>query len=140
LIIDLSPNKEAGNTEHVQAETFGRHPAQVPAACRFVRTVLAGHPAAGDAELLTSELVTNAVVHAHGAPEVTVRVVAGGAAVHVEVADDGTAGVLAWREPAAGAESGRGFQLVNEIATRWGFLRDQARTCCWFHLDDKETL
>jgi serine/threonine-protein kinase RsbW len=116
--------------EPVQAETFGRHPREVPAARRFVRTALAGHPAAEDAELLTSELVTNAVARAQGAAEVTVRVVAGGAAVHVEIADNGTTGVPAWREPTAGAESGRGFQLVNEIATRWGFLRDQAWTCC----------
>jgi len=31
-------------------------------------------------------------------------------------------------------EGGRGFQLVNEIAQRWGFLREQAGTCVWFEL------
>jgi hypothetical protein len=54
------------------------------------------------------------------------------------ITDDGTAGAPAWREPETGAESGRGFQLVNEIATRWGILRDQAGTCCWFDLGDQE--
>lgn len=126
--------------ELAQVKTLSRNPREVPAARRFVRNVLAGHPAAGDAELLASELVTNAVVHADAAGQVTVRVVAGEAEVHVEVADDGTAGVPAWREAAADAESGRGFQLVNEISTRWGFLRDQAGTCCWFDLDDSEAL
>jgi hypothetical protein len=29
---------------------------------------------------------------------------------------------------------GRGFQLVNEIAQRWGFLRERAGTCVWFEL------
>jgi hypothetical protein len=31
-------------------------------------------------------------------------------------------------------EGGRGFQLVNEIAQRWGFLRERAGTCVWFEL------
>jgi hypothetical protein len=25
-------------------------------------------------------------------------------------------------------------QLVNEIAQRWGFLRERGRTCVWFEL------
>lgn len=121
--------------EQVQAETFGRHPGEVLAARRFVRAVLAGHPAAAEAELLACELVTNALLHAHDAAKVTVTVAAGETAVHVEVTDDGTAGVPHWREAAAGAEGGWGFHLVNEIATRWGFLRDKTGTCCWFDLD-----
>lgn len=126
--------------EQVQAETFGRYPGEVPAARRFVRAVLAGHPAAADAELLACELITNALLHAHDAAKVTVTVAAGETAVHVEVTDDGTAGVPHWREAAAGAEGGRGFHLVNEIAARWGFLREKTGTCCWFDLDDKGAL
>jgi Histidine kinase-like ATPase domain len=121
--------------EQVQAETFGRHPGEVLAVRRFVRAVLAGHPAAAEAELLACELVTNTLRHAHNATTVTVTVTAGGTAVHIEVTDDGTAGVPHWREAAAGAEGGWGFHLVNEIATRWGFLRDKTGTCCWFDLD-----
>jgi hypothetical protein len=126
--------------EQVQAETFGRHPGEVPAARRFVRAVLAGHAAAADAELLACELVTNALRHAHGAATVTVMVVVGQAGVHVEVTDDGTAGVPHWREAAAGAEGGWGFHLVNEIAARWGFLRDKTGTCCWFDLGGEGAL
>jgi anti-sigma regulatory factor (Ser/Thr protein kinase) len=120
--------------EQVQAETFARHPSEVPAARRFVRAVLAGHPSAADAELLACELVTNTLLHAHDAAEVTVAVAVGETVVHVEVTDDGTAGVPHWREAGADAEGGRGFHMINEIAVRWGFLREQAGTCCWFDL------
>jgi anti-sigma regulatory factor (Ser/Thr protein kinase) len=120
--------------EQVQAETFARHPSEVPAARRFVRGALTGHPAAADAELLTCELVTNALLHAADAAKVTVTVILRGAIVHAEVSDDGRSGVPHWREIPADAEGGRGFHLVNEIAARWGFLRDENRSCCWFDL------
>ena len=126
--------------ERVQEQTFGRHPAAVPAARRFVRAVLAGHPAAADAELLACELATNTIRHARNATKVTVTVTAGGAGVHVEVTGDGTAGVPHWRAAAAGAEGGWGFHLVNEIAARWGFSRDKTGTCCWFDLDGEAAL
>jgi anti-sigma regulatory factor (Ser/Thr protein kinase) len=126
--------------EQVQAQTFGRHPGEVPCARRFVRTVLAGHPAAADAELLASELVTNTLLHVHNATKVTVTVTAGPTGVHVDVTDDGTAGVPRWREAAADAEGGRGFHLVNEIATSWGFRRERTGTCCWFDLDGDRAL
>jgi len=42
---------------------FPGDPAQVAHARRFVRRALAGHRAASDAALLTSELATNAICH-----------------------------------------------------------------------------
>jgi hypothetical protein len=134
--------REAGRAVHgrVRTETFGMHPGQVPAARRFARAVLAGHPAADDAELLACELVTNALRHARGATKVRVTVAVGQAGVHVEVTDDGTAGVPHWREAAADAEGGWGFHLVDEIATRWGFLRGETGTRCWFDLGSEEAL
>ena len=36
----------------VAIRTFARHAAEVPAARRFIRSTLAGHPASGEAELL----------------------------------------------------------------------------------------
>jgi hypothetical protein len=48
--------------------------------------------------------------------------------------DDGQTGLPHWREAIGEDEGGRGFQLVNEIAQRWGFLRERARTCVWFEL------
>ena len=116
------------------ARTFGRCPDEVPAARRFLREALDGHPAAFDAELLTCELVTNAVQHAADAEWVTVAVTRRGAIVHVDVTDDGHTGLPHWREATGEDEGGRGFQLVDEIAQRWGFLRERARTCVWFEL------
>jgi anti-sigma regulatory factor (Ser/Thr protein kinase) len=116
------------------AHTFARRAEEVPAARRFVRDVLAGHPAAWDAELLACELMTNAVKHAAGAVGVTVAVIRRGPVVHVDVIDDGRTGLPHWRETNGDDERGRGFQLVNHIAARWGFLRDQGGTCVWFEI------
>ncbi len=116
------------------SRTFGRRRDEVPAARRFIRDALGGHPASFDAELLTCELVTNAVQHATDAGWVTVAVMRRGAVVHVDVIDDGRTGLPHWREATGRDEGGRGFQLVNEIAGRWGFLRERAGTCVWFEL------
>jgi anti-sigma regulatory factor (Ser/Thr protein kinase) len=114
--------------------TFARRTEEVPAARRFVRDALADHPASLDAELLACELVTNAVQHATDAARVTVAVTHRGPVVHVDVIDDGQTGLPHWREADGHDEDGRGFQLVNEIAQRWGFLREPAGTCVWFEL------
>ncbi len=124
----------AGPAPASTARTFGRRPEEVPAARRFVRESLAGQPTCSDAELLTSELVTNAVQHATGAGRVTVTVLRRGEVVHVDVIDDGRSGLLYWREATGQDEGGRGFQLVNEIARRWGFRREPAGTCVWFEI------
>jgi len=116
------------------ARTFERRAEEVPAARRFVRDVLAGHPAGGDAELLTCELVTNAVRHAIDAAQVTVAVLRRGGVVHVDVVDDGCTGLPHWREAGGHDEGGRGFLLVNALAERWGFLRERSGTCVWFEI------
>ena len=116
------------------ARTFARRPEEVPAARRFIREALDGHPAVSDAELLTCELVTNTVQHATDAGWVTVAATRSGAIVHVDVMDNGQTGLPHWREVTGEDEGGRGFQLVNEIAQRWGFLRERDRTCVWFEL------
>jgi anti-sigma regulatory factor (Ser/Thr protein kinase) len=121
-------------TAATATRTFGRRPEEVPPARRFVRDALDGHPGSFDAELLTCELVTNAVQHASDAGWVIVAVMRRGAVVHVDVIDDGRSGLPHWREATGQDEGGRGFQLVNEIAQRWGFLREQAGTCVWFEI------
>ena len=121
-------------TQEIATRTFGRRPDEVPAARRFIRDTLDGYLACSDAELLTCELVTNAVQHATDADWVTVAVMRRGATVHVDVIDDGRSGLPHWREATGQDEDGRGFQLVNEIAERWGFLRERAGTCVWFEI------
>jgi anti-sigma regulatory factor (Ser/Thr protein kinase) len=130
----MTEGAAAPAVEH--AATFARHSREVPYARHFIRMVLGGHPASADAELLACELITNAVLHAGDAAKVTVTVTVSGPLVHIDVADDGIAGVPHWRDTDPDADGGRGFRLVNELAERWGFLREKARarSSCWFEL------
>ncbi len=134
-VADKQARREAACASPADAtRTLARRADEVPVARGFIRDVLAGHPACSDAELLTCELVTNVVRHALDAAVVTVVVVHRGQVVHVDVIDDGRTGLPHWREADGQDEGGRGFQLVNEIALRWGFLRERAGTCVWFEL------
>jgi serine/threonine-protein kinase RsbW len=128
------PRSAIHATPATATRTFAPRAEEVPAARRFVRDILADHPARGDAELLTCELVTNAVQHATDAARVMVTVICRGAVVHVDVTDDGCIGLPHWREAGGHDEDGRGFQLVDAIAERWGFLRERSGTCVWFEI------
>jgi anti-sigma regulatory factor (Ser/Thr protein kinase) len=129
-----STQEAFGARPSVGTRTFARRADEVPAARRFVRATLAGHPVADDAELLACELVTNSVQHAADAEFVTVAIMRRGNVVHIDVIDDGTTGLPHWREASGLEEGGRGFHLVNMIAERWGFLRERGGTCVWFEL------
>jgi CheY-like chemotaxis protein len=81
--------------------------------------------------LLTTELVTNAVIHAGSAVRVTVR--RGLDNLRVEVADTG-GGALHLREPGPDATTGRGLQLMEALATAWGTSAYEAGKLVWFEL------
>ena len=81
--------------------------------------------------LLTTELVTNAVIHAGSAVSVTVR--RGMNRLRVEVADSGE-GALHLREPGIEATTGRGLQLMEALATAWGTSAYDAGKLVWFEL------
>ena len=66
-----------------------------------------------DAELLTSELVTNAVLHARGAVTVTVAVAEGAAEIGV---GDRSSDLPEQRPRTWRAEGGRGLRLVDLVA------------------------
>jgi anti-sigma regulatory factor (Ser/Thr protein kinase) len=88
--------------------------------------------ACDDAELLVSEIVTNAVVHARGdALVVVVRPARAGLRVEVH---DGDPHALQRRRPAPDALGGRGLQLVGELADAWGVERRQRGKAVWFEL------
>jgi anti-sigma regulatory factor (Ser/Thr protein kinase) len=70
-----------------------------------------------DAELLTSELVTNAVLHARSDVTVSVAVADGTAEIGVT---DASAEAPTPRWATAGAEGGRGLRLVDRVAADWG--------------------
>lgn len=88
------------------------------------------------ATLLTSELVTNAIMHtASGSPDgsVTVVVVDVPDGVLIEVTDDGSGGTPVVKGDLFAAD-GHGLYLVQQLAAQWGYLRDPAGTTVWFHL------
>ena len=81
--------------------------------------------------LLTTELVTNAVIHAGTAVRLTVR--RGGDHLRVEVADTG-GGSLHLREPGVEATTGRGLQLMEALSAAWGTSAYEAGKLVWFEL------
>jgi transcriptional regulator with XRE-family HTH domain/anti-sigma regulatory factor (Ser/Thr protein kinase) len=85
-----------------------------------------------DAELLTSELLTDSVRYGPvDAGFMTLRISVGELMLRVEVADAGT-GPARERSP---DEDDWGLRLVRELATRWGGGRAQGRNVSWFELD-----
>jgi anti-sigma regulatory factor (Ser/Thr protein kinase) len=88
------------------------------------------------ATLLTSELVTNAILHTDsGRPggTVTVVVLKLPDGILIEVVDDGSAGTPVVKSDALAGE-GQGLYLVQQMASQWGYLRDSDGTTVWFHL------
>ncbi|HEV2375630.1 MAG TPA: SpoIIE family protein phosphatase [Streptosporangiaceae bacterium] len=80
--------------------------------------------------LLTSELVTNAIRHAHG--PVTLRLIKEGTLV-CEVADSSPA-LPRLQHVADDDEQGRGLQIVSQLAHRWGARRTTAGKVVWCEL------
>ena len=111
------------------------HPTSAAAARRFVLDVLTAwpvEPADTDAVLLcTDELVTNAIVHVASEIEVVVRWDDG--VVRVEVRDRSTRPPLRQVHP-LDAEAGRGLQLVEAMAERWGVAALDGGKAVWFEV------
>jgi anti-sigma regulatory factor (Ser/Thr protein kinase) len=120
-------------------ERFLRHPEQVAAARRFVTELLArGSDARETARLLVSETVTSMLDQApygrgNGAFEVSC--VVEDHRLNVEVSDDGGPARLRRRVHHVRSERGRGLQLVQALASRWGVREDLAGRTIWFELD-----
>lgn len=82
-----------------------------------------------DAELVASELVTNAWKHGSGAIELSVEDTESG--WRIVVCGQATS------EPAVSAPSdagGRGLLMIDELTDAWGFERDGERVCVWADL------
>jgi serine phosphatase RsbU (regulator of sigma subunit)/anti-sigma regulatory factor (Ser/Thr protein kinase) len=82
------------------------------------------------AELLASELVTNAVRYAQG--QIGLRLVLEGGLV-IEVLDD-SAALPRLRHPDDDEERGRGLQVVSQVASRWGARRAVSGKVVWCEL------
>ncbi|MEU2441293.1 SpoIIE family protein phosphatase [Streptomyces rubradiris] len=109
-------------------------PENVVVARRFVRSVLDGlAPDVVDtAELLTGELVTNAVLHARTGIEVEAWTVEGQA--HVRVGDHRPDYGLVPHVRHLYACTGRGLALVEELATSHGVHSGEDRKTVWFEV------
>ena len=86
-----------------------------------------------NAMLLTSELVTNAVLHGSGM--VTVAIECDEQAIAVAVGDESCQELTPRQEPEP-AEGGRGLFLLDQLATAWGVRRNQrgGGKVVWFRM------
>lgn len=114
--------------------TFPLDPAQVGRARAVVREQLHDWGLAllsGPAELMVSEVVTNAVRHSHGRP-VTMRLVRGDTLLCEVDDDDHELPTLLSAGP--DDEAGRGLRVVSTLAREWGTSRTAAGKSVWFEL------
>jgi anti-sigma regulatory factor (Ser/Thr protein kinase) len=141
----------------VATAAYQPEPTAVAAARRFVRDTLRSWELTGrdrpdglealvdDAVLLTSELVTNAVLHAGTPVQVTCRLLVAacldgrpGGAVEIAVLDRRPA-PLRHDLPHTAAQaaervSGRGLLLPAELASAWGVTYARAGKAVWFRM------
>ena len=120
----------------VVSQEFGGTIAAVAEARGFVArsppSLGAWSPSSSDAELLTSELVTNAVLHARGDVTVTLAVADGVAEIGVS---DRSSDLPHQRSRTWRAEGGRGLRLVELVALEWGVATVAGGKQVWFRLD-----
>ncbi len=110
---------------------FPAEPESVHRARTFVADALAETSA--DVEvlrLLTSELATNAVLHAESGFRVRVR--ATPRVVRVEVVNSEPELLLAMREPSE--RGGRGLRLVSDLSADWGTESSRDEKVVWFEV------
>ncbi|HEY3239818.1 MAG TPA: ATP-binding protein [Acidimicrobiia bacterium] len=128
------------NTSTSVCSPLGSSPATAGVARRYVRQVLDGHhvneKVTGVVELLTSEVVTNALVHARSAAELSVYVSA--TTIRVEVEDPSSL-MPTRRQAGVDAVSGRGLTIVDGLARAWGVEPGIRGKRVWFEVDRDAT-
>ncbi len=136
--------------ELVATAAYQPVPAAAAAARQFVRDTLRSWELAGrcadqdalvdDAVLLTSELVTNAVLHAGTPVQVTCRLVGDEPAGALEIAvldrhpDQLRPDLPHSTAEAAERTNGRGLQLPSQLASAWGVTYAGAAKAVWFRM------
>lgn len=116
--------------------TLRPEPASVGRGRSLVEAMCSDHHVAPEvsdtAVLLTSELLTNAVLHGRSA--VGLRIHIDTSCVRVEVRDDNDRPPRV-DHPDSGALSGRGMWLVEALASRWGVRGEAAGKTVWVEVD-----
>jgi anti-sigma regulatory factor (Ser/Thr protein kinase) len=110
-----------------------------PESARAARAFVAAHATVGEealdvALLLTSEVVTNAILHA--CTDFVVGVTQGANVLMVTVRDGSTRDPVR-RAPDHGRPSGRGLLLIEEQAREWGVHREDDGKTVWFTVTDE---
>lgn len=133
-----SPPSAAPPSTAPHEQVFSAQADQVAAARAYLAAILAGWPAAEDAVLCLSELVTNAITHSRSrqrSGSFTVHAHLHGQRLRVEVRDQGGP----WHSPAhasADEQNGRGLLIVGQLASSWGCEgHSQHGWTVWYEID-----
>ncbi|WP_214416488.1 ATP-binding protein [Sphaerisporangium fuscum] len=114
-------------------------PESVARAREFIRRKLReDHPAFDDVTLLTSEVVTNAVVHSDSrcGGKVIVALADCHDFIHVDVVDAGAETTPCVRQEDF-TEGGRGLMLVETLSSAWGTYDHHRGRTVWFQVKYK---
>ncbi|SNS71098.1 hypothetical protein SAMN05216276_101495 [Streptosporangium subroseum] len=113
---------------------FSPRPCSVGKARRLARSQLSEWGVDGQSgitELLVSELVTNALCHAHGTIRLTLSLQDGLLRCEVEDSDSALPSVYQARED---EDRGRGLHLIDLLSCCWGSIRTATGKVVWFEL------
>lgn len=99
-----------------------------------VREVAADKTEAIDAELVVTELITNAWKHGCGGDPITLRVEVRDDSLHLEVCGEAEGDPIRGAGDAEVGPGGRGLLMIDELADRWGFDRTGNTVCVWADL------
>ncbi len=134
------PPRPGRRVDDANSRRLLAHPSSVATARKVVRDALTGarrDDLVETAQLLVSEVVTNALVHA-GTP-IDFHVSVGDAGLRVEVSD-GSTQAPALRGYGAMAGTGRGLRLLQQLVDHWGTLARPDGKTVWFELDSGDRL
>jgi hypothetical protein len=86
-----------------------------------------------DAALVTSELLSNAILHARPLPDACIRVswILSATAVEIIVSDGGSATRPRAARPSLSSIGGRGLGIVEHLCSSWGVRTDERGTTVW---------
>jgi anti-sigma regulatory factor (Ser/Thr protein kinase) len=89
--------------------------------------------ALADAALVTSELLSNAILHARPLPDTRVRVswILSATTVEIIVSDGGSATRPRAARPSLSSIGGRGLGIVEHLCSSWGVRADERGTTVW---------